>query len=494
MVLVTWHVQLDEQSNPPDVEEAGANEDEDTGTQVAPIFRLEEVAVNTAEEDEDAVLDIGCSSHVVANLAVTPALGFLCFVALRGVSGIEVHGSSSDLQEPLLVEEEAACLKVTLYSSAGLVSLVTLSWLDPLLSAGSKRPLELKDILLLAPRDRAKASYKLAETVTTRDECSGTLGNEMSCVWHARNFADGELKDELFCIRFSSIETGDLCAVIEVIPDPILKRDDTNILYTCKISYVDAILGTTLKVPTVDGTVDLKVPAGTQPSTTLVMAKKGVPVLNKSNKAMQSQQYLEAIELYSFAIALLDKNAVFYCNRAAAYTQISMCSEAIKAYSRLGLAYYAQGEYADAIEKGFKKALELDPHNESVKENIRVAEQKLREEEQRQRRNQNTNMGHNQDPGMGGQGIPSHFSMPLNPDMMSMFMNMTGNRGGDGNINGTNEHEIRVGGNINIDLGAADQMPEEFSGALRSMMQMFGGSQEGNNNNPQGTNGRPSGN
>ncbi|CAH8376868.1 unnamed protein product [Eruca vesicaria subsp. sativa] len=103
-------------------------------------------------------------------------------------------------------------------------------------------------------------------------------------------------------------------------------------------------------------------------------------------------------------------------------------------------------------------------------------------------------MGHNQDPGMGGQGIPSQFSMPLNPDMMSMFMNMTGNRGGDGNINGTNEHEIRVGGNINIDLGAADRMPEEFSGALRSMMQMFGGSQEGNNNSPQGINGRPSGN
>jgi molecular chaperone DnaJ len=76
---------------------------------------------------------------------------------------------------------------------------------------------------------------------------------------------------------------GDLFVVIEVIPDPILKRDDTNILYTCKISYIDAILGTTLKVPTVDGTVDLKVPAGTQPSTTLVMAKKGVPVLNKSN-------------------------------------------------------------------------------------------------------------------------------------------------------------------------------------------------------------------
>lgn len=48
-----------------------------------------------------------------------------------------------------------------------------------------------------------------------------------------------------------------------------------------------------------------------------------------------------------------------------------MCSEAIKdclksieidpnyskAYSRLGLAYYAQGKYAEAIEKGFKKGM-----------------------------------------------------------------------------------------------------------------------------------------
>lgn len=94
-----------------------------------------------------------------------------------------------------------------------------------------------------------------------------------------------------------------------------------------------------------------------------------------------------------------------------------------------------------------------------------------------------------------GQGIPSQFSMPLNPDMMSMFMNMAGN--GNRNV-GTNDPEIRVGGNINIDLGGSDQMPEEFSGALRSMMQMFGGGSQEGNNNPQGTNngahGRPSGN
>lgn len=77
---------------------------------------------------------------------------------------------------------------------------------------------------------------------------------------------------------------GDLFVIIDVVPDPILKRDGNNTIYTCKVSYTDAILGTTMKVPTINGMVDLKIPAGTQPGTTLVMAKKGVAVLNKKNK------------------------------------------------------------------------------------------------------------------------------------------------------------------------------------------------------------------
>lgn len=76
---------------------------------------------------------------------------------------------------------------------------------------------------------------------------------------------------------------GDLFVLLDVLGDPVLKRDDRNILCDCKVSYIDAILGTTKKVPTVDGTVDLRIPAGTQPGTTLVMAKKGVPYLNKRN-------------------------------------------------------------------------------------------------------------------------------------------------------------------------------------------------------------------
>uniref|UniRef100_I1LW72 SGTA homodimerisation domain-containing protein n=1 Tax=Glycine max TaxID=3847 RepID=I1LW72_SOYBN len=87
------------------------------------------------------------------------------------------------------------------------------------------------------------------------------------------------------------------------------------------------------------------------------------------NKAMQSKKYSDAIELYNCAIAVHEKSAVYYCNRAAAYTQINKYTEAIqdclrsieidpnysKAYSRLGLVYYAQGNYRDAIHKGFRK-------------------------------------------------------------------------------------------------------------------------------------------
>ncbi|XP_061343389.1 ABC transporter C family member 5-like isoform X2 [Gastrolobium bilobum] len=99
-------------------------------------------------------------SHVVANVAVTPALAFLCIAAIRGVTGIQVCRNSED-QQPLLVEEEPGCLKVTPYSDAGVFSLVTLSWLNPILSIGAKRPLELKDIPLVAPKDRAKTNYKV---------------------------------------------------------------------------------------------------------------------------------------------------------------------------------------------------------------------------------------------------------------------------------------------------------------------------------------------
>lgn len=87
--------------------------------------------------------------------------------------------------------------------------------------------------------------------------------------------------------------TGDLYVFINVRPYPKLNRDGTTIYTSIEISYVEAILGTTVNVPTVDGDVDLKVPAGCQPETTLLMAKRGVPNLN--SPSMRGDQKVSCI-------------------------------------------------------------------------------------------------------------------------------------------------------------------------------------------------------
>ena len=45
------------------------------------------------------------------------------------------------------------------------------------------------------------------------------------------------------------------------------------------VSYLQAILGDTVEITTVDGNVNLKIPSGTQPNTTLSLENKGVPRL-----------------------------------------------------------------------------------------------------------------------------------------------------------------------------------------------------------------------
>jgi len=80
---------------------------------------------------------------------------------------------------------------------------------------------------------------------------------------------------------------GDLFVFIQVRNNPKLRREGTTIHVDVDISYVDAILGTNVQVPTVDGTVDLKIPAGIQPGTTLLMAKRGVPKLGANTRGDQ---------------------------------------------------------------------------------------------------------------------------------------------------------------------------------------------------------------
>lgn len=70
---------------------------------------------------------------------------------------------------------------------------------------------------------------------------------------------------------------GDLIVMIEEIHHNELKRDGNNLLYDHYISIPDAVLGTTIEIPTVDGKAKVKIPAGTQGGKVFRLRGKGLP-------------------------------------------------------------------------------------------------------------------------------------------------------------------------------------------------------------------------
>ena len=74
---------------------------------------------------------------------------------------------------------------------------------------------------------------------------------------------------------------GDLKVRISVRKDPVFERDDYNILIDFPITYSQAVLGAEIDVPTIDGMVSYKVPAGTQPGTVFRLRGKGVQKLQR---------------------------------------------------------------------------------------------------------------------------------------------------------------------------------------------------------------------
>lgn len=131
-------------------EDAPAAEDEDTGAQVAPIVKLEEVAVSTGEEDEDAILDLKSKLY------------------------------RFDKDGNQWKERGAGTVKLLKHKESGKVRLVM------------RQSKTLKIC----------ANHLVLPSMSVQEHA----GNDKSCVWHASDFADGELKDELFCIRFPSVE------------------------------------------------------------------------------------------------------------------------------------------------------------------------------------------------------------------------------------------------------------------------------------------------
>ncbi|ONL96965.1 Ran-binding protein 1 homolog a [Zea mays] len=132
-------------------EAAAAGEDEDTGAQVAPIVKLEEVAVTTGEEDEDALLDMK------AKLYRFDKEGNQWKERGTGTVKLLKHKDTAKVR---LVMRQAKTLKIC-------------------------------------------ANHLVVATTKMQEHA----GSDKSCVWHALDFADGELKEEMFAIRFGSVES-----------------------------------------------------------------------------------------------------------------------------------------------------------------------------------------------------------------------------------------------------------------------------------------------
>ena len=86
---------------------------------------------------------------------------------------------------------------------------------------------------------------------------------------------------------------GDLYLNINVVSHPIFARDGNDIYIEKSVLFTQAVLGTSIDVPTIDGTIKrIKIPAGAQNGTKIRMKGYGAPAL-KGSGSTKGDQYVK---------------------------------------------------------------------------------------------------------------------------------------------------------------------------------------------------------
>jgi len=81
--------------------------------------------------------------------------------------------------------------------------------------------------------------------------------------------------------------SGDLLIVVEEEEGDLLKREGNNVVYDLYLNFIDAVLGTSIEVPTIEGAVKIKIESGTQSGKILRLRGKGIKDINGYGKGDQ---------------------------------------------------------------------------------------------------------------------------------------------------------------------------------------------------------------
>lgn len=80
---------------------------------------------------------------------------------------------------------------------------------------------------------------------------------------------------------------GNFYIEVEVAPHQYFRRSGSDILLDIDINMAQAALGDEITIPTLDGSVKLRIPPGTQPGRVFRLKDKGVPVLQRTDRGNQ---------------------------------------------------------------------------------------------------------------------------------------------------------------------------------------------------------------
>lgn len=141
-----------------------------------------------------------------------------------------------------------------------------------------------------------KGSGKKIETPCTHCEGTGAMvGNADMTIKVPAGVEDGAVRTVRGAGEVAAGGAGDLHVTIRVTEHPLFSRNGPDVHCTVPVSFPQAVLGTDLEIPTLEGKVTMKLPPGTQSGKIFRLRGKGIPAYGGVGKGDQMVSILVEI-------------------------------------------------------------------------------------------------------------------------------------------------------------------------------------------------------